>query len=143
MNAYAQLRAIQQAEVNAFPIKFAFSDEQVVEGMRELGLSPTDTDKIYAWREVNGFYRKSDASALHSMLERHARELSEAIAEDPTGAGFIHGMFAYELANHEYGYTGDLTDTLEALGFTLEEVNENSCLAHGLALAIAAQRASP
>lgn len=139
MKNYAEMRSAQQTEMNAFPMKFAFSNEQFAEGMQELGLDVTDTDMIYSWREVGGFFRRSDAPALHSMLERHARELSEAIAGDPTGDGFIRSMFAYELANHENGYTGDLIATLDALDYTLDEINEDPRLAHGLKLAIAAQ----
>ena len=30
---------------------------------------------------------------------------------------------AYELNNHEYGYTGDIEPALEALGLTKDEVN--------------------
>ena len=33
-------------------------------------------------------------------------------------------MFRYELSNHEYVYTRDLQDTLDALGLTIEEINK-------------------
>jgi hypothetical protein len=48
-------------------------------------------------------------------------------------------MFNYELANHEYGYTQDLTDTLEALGLTMNEINADPRMANALKRAIAAQ----
>lgn len=140
MTTYAEMRETQQAEFNTFPIMFAFSDKQFEEGMRKLGLDPSDTDKVYTWSEVSGFYRRSDAPVLHEMLERHSREMEEAVAADPTGEGFILSMFAYELANHEYGYTRDLTGTLEALGLTEMEVNADPRLMRGLSLAIEAQR---
>lgn len=41
-------------------------------------------------------------------------------------------MFLYELANHEYGYTGELEDTLDALGYTAEDINADKRLLHGL-----------
>ena len=44
-------------------------------------------------------------------------------------------MFYYELVNHEYGFTGDAEDTLEALGYTMERVQANQCLRTGFELA--------
>lgn len=46
MNQYAASRQRQQEESDSFPMRFAFSDRQPAEGMAELGLEPTDTDKI-------------------------------------------------------------------------------------------------
>ena len=40
-------------------------------------------------------------------------------------------MFKYELDNHEYGYTGDAEDTIEALGLTWDEINSNENLLNG------------
>ena len=74
------------------------------------------------------------------MLDRHTEEMKRAIEEDTTGDGFIFDMFYYELANHEYSYTGDITDTLECLGLTEEEVNADERLLHGLNRAIRKQR---
>lgn len=139
MNAYRELKDKQQAEVNAFPMFFAFSQQQFDEGMKKLGLEPTDTDKIYKLGNTGGFYRKSDSEALHAMFERHEQEMKDAIAADKTGDGFIFDMFDYELANHEYGYTRDMTDALEALGLTLEDINADQRLVHGLQKAHEAQ----
>ena len=33
-------------------------------------------------------------------------------------------MFAYELANHEFGLTYDLSETLDALGMTLSGIKK-------------------
>lgn len=43
---YLELRQRQQHEFNMLPLKFAYSDEQFKKGMKELGLDPTDTDKV-------------------------------------------------------------------------------------------------
>ena len=45
-------------------------------------------------------------------------------------------MFESELSNHEYVYTGDLTDTLAALGLTMKEIETNENLRNGLNLAL-------
>lgn len=138
-NGYLTLKTKHQNEVNAFPMVFAFNRKQLEEGMAKLGLTLADTDKVYKLPGTGGIFRKTDSNALHEMLDRHCREMDEAIKQDITGEGFIFEMFKYELANHEYSYTRDTEDTLEALGLTLEEVTANPCLHHGLKLACKAQ----
>lgn len=130
MSSYTELMKRHQEEVNAFPMFFAFSDEQFVKGMRKLGLQPSETDKVYrTW--TGGFYRKSDAPARREMLDRHEREHQNAIAADKTGNGYIFEMFYYELANYEYGYTGDPSDAIDALGLTYEQIAADPKLLHG------------
>lgn len=132
---YIQMKRRQQAEFNQFPIKFAFSDEQFERGMRELGLTPEDTDKVYK-TDGGGFYRRDDAPRLHEMMKRFGEELEAAIAADTTGEGFIYGMFLYELNNHEFAFTEELDDTLEALGYTEQDIENNPALKRGLDKAI-------
>ena len=135
MNRYAELKRRQQAEFSAFPMQFAFSDRQFAEGMAALGLGPTDTDKIYK-APGGGFYRREDSPRLEEMMERFDRELAEAIAADETGDGFIYEMFLYELDNHEYGYTRDTEETLDALGYTANQVLGNPRLKRGIEKAV-------
>jgi hypothetical protein len=133
-NTYKTLKDKHSKEFNEFPMQFAFSDEQFKEGMKKLGLKETETHKVYSFGG-GGFYRRTDSPALGEMIERHNREMKEAIENDRTGEGYIFDMFDYELANHEYSYTWDLEPTLDALGLTLEEVKANERLLHGLNLA--------
>lgn len=121
MNSYLQMKQRHQQEFNDFPIKFAFSQAQLEQGLIELGLQSTDTDKVVA-TPGGGFIRETDQQAFLDLFARQDRERSEAIAADTDGTGFAYEMFRYELANHEYAYTMDPTDTLEALGFELDEV---------------------
>lgn len=135
MSKYTELKAKHQAEVNAFPFGFAFSNDQFNEMMKKWGLTPDDTDKIY--RIGGGCYvRKSDAEAMDKMFERHALERKMA---RKYGDEYLFEMFNYELANHEYCVTRDVTDTLEALGLTMDEVNADQRMADALKRAIAAQ----
>ncbi len=138
MNAYQEMITRHQAEFNSFPMFFAFSQQQFDDGMQKLGLNPTDTQSIYSFG-AGGFYRKSDAPQLRTMFESHHQELADAIAADLTGDGFIYDMFDYELANHEYAYTQDLSDTLDALNLTVEKVNADSRFLHALQKATKAQ----
>lgn len=137
MNEYQKLRERQQQEFNALPLGFAFSDKQFRETMKAWGLDPEkDLDKICSIG-YGGFMQKKDAGLLHTTTTRHEAELSAAIAEDRTGDGFICDMFRYELDNHEYSYTMDLSDTLDALGYTPKDINADGRLRHGLERACA------
>lgn len=132
MKKYAEMRQRQQKELNALPLGFAFSNQQFSEMMEAWGLdSQKDLDKIYRL-PGGGFVQKKYHALLHETMDRHDGELQAAIAEDTTGDGFIYQMFFRELANHEYGYTKDYAETLDALGYTLEEVQADKRLIHGL-----------
>ena len=120
MNAYTELKNKHQREVDDFPFGFAFSQQQFDEMMIErFGLAPEDTDKIYSIGG-GGYIRKSDADAMHEMFERHAQEREVAIRENKDD--YLYHMFNYELANHEYSYTGDFEDTLDCLGLTISDI---------------------
>lgn len=135
MNRYAELRHRQQEEFNALPLGFAFSNKQFDEMMRNWGLDPEkDVDKIYSIG-AGGFVQKKDAELLHETHKRLDEEMAAAIAADETGEGFIYEMFLYELDNHEYGYTGELEETLDALGYTVEDINADKRLLRGLNMA--------
>ncbi len=136
MNKYREIKEKHQNEVNSFPMVFAFSNKQFEEGMRKLGLEPTDTDKVYKLGGTGGFYRKEDSSALHEMFDRHSKELSDAMQDEE----FIFEAFDYELGNHEFIVTGDVTDAVEALGMTVEEVYENPKMLNALKKAVKSQR---
>lgn len=134
MNKYTELKSKHQKEVDAFPFGFAFNQKQFDEMMAKWGLEPTDTDKIYKIGG-GGYIRKTDSDAMEEMFARHEEERKAAMQDDE----YLYQMFNYELANHEYGYTQDLTDTLEALGLTIDEVNADPRMADTLKRAIAAQ----
>lgn len=44
-------------------------------------------------------------------------------------------MFLCELSNHEYNYTEDVEETLDALGYTWEQIMADKRLLHGLKMA--------
>lgn len=135
MNRYTEMRQRQQEEFNALPLGYAFSDEQFDKMMRGWGLDPeTDLDKIYKI-PGGGFVQKKHHRLLHDTLDSFDAERQAAIDADKTGEGFIFEMFLAELENHEYSYTGDATDALDALGLTVEEVVADERLNRGLTMA--------
>ena len=52
---------------------------------------------------------------------------------------FLYDMFDYELGNHEYCITWDVSDTLEALGITEKEIEADQRMALTLKKACKAQ----
>ena len=115
-------------------MRFAFSQEQFNEVMKEWGLDPKKDLDIIARIPWGGFIQKKDAALMHERFARHHRELQAAVDADPTGEGFIKDMFLYELENHEYIYTGTAEDALDSLGLSFEDVVANPRLARGLNL---------
>lgn len=72
------------------------------------------------------------AQAQRQVLDRHNAEMEAAKAADEDGTGFLYQMFKYELDNHEYGYTGELEDTLDCLGLTWEELKASPVMLKAL-----------
>ena len=103
MDAYLEMKRRHQNEVNAFPLFFAFTEKQFKEGMAGLGLSPEDTDKIYKFGKTGGFYRKTDADSLWGMLEKHDKELADAIAGDKTGKHFGYNVKTQSIGSGKEG----------------------------------------
>lgn len=134
MSKYTELKAKHQAEVNSFPFGFAFNQSQFDEMMKKWDLKPTDIREILSIGG-GGYIRRADADAMHEMLARHESELKGAMQD----YDFAFEAFSYELSNHEYCITGELDDTLDALGLTIDEINANPMLADALKRAIAAQ----
>ena len=121
METYRQMQERHQKEMNSFPIAFAYSDQQFDDGMRRLGLDPSETDKVVSVF-YGAFIRKEDHDALMEMFERHTREERDAFVHNEDD--WAYHAFRYELANHEFSYTGDYEPALEACGFTLEELKQ-------------------
>lgn len=135
MNAYKQMKDRHQKQLNDFPIMFAFSNKQFDEGMKKLGLEKDQTNMVLDIGN-GGFIKKESLEEFDNMFEQQEKELKTAIEADQTGEGFILEMFRYELGNHEYSYTRDLNDTLQALDLSMTSINERPNLKKGLELAI-------
>lgn len=135
-NSYSEMKERQQHIVDNFNgWFFAFTNDQFDEGMKKVGLNPDETSKVVRIGG-GGFVKKDRLKAMEFMFDSMRKEMQEAIDADKTGTGFIYDMFRYELENHEYGYTGELDETLESLDLTMEDINANPALLNGLGLAI-------
>ena len=84
-------------------------------------------------RPSNGEHiRRNEETPSGGSLARNFKEVEDAIQADETGDGFIKDMFLYELRNHEYTYTCEVEETVEACGFTMEQIENDERLRHGL-----------
>ena len=110
---YWAMKDRQQKEVNAFPMFAAFSDEQLEEGKKKLGVTE---NRELCHVGASCFIRKADKASFLAMLARLDRERDEAMKDE----AFAVDAFAYELANHEYCITMDPTDALSVFGYTLK-----------------------
>ena len=119
---YKTLKDKHGAEVNAFPMGFAFSKQQFAEAMNKLGLEATDTDKVLRI-PCGGFIRKSDSQAFGDMLTRLNNEMAEAMKDDE----FMIDAIVYELGNHEFCITFDPSDTVEALKLDMNDERTEKC----------------
>lgn len=135
MNLYAELKEDHQKRVDSFLGKyafFAFSNDQFEEGMEKLGLTAGKEKDLVRLGSTGGFLLKAKAKDYRELAEAIQQETQAAIDNPETGAQFATDMFLYELANHEYSYTKDTADTLDALGYTQEDIDNSPVLKRAL-----------
>ncbi len=119
MTTYTEMKARHRDEMNDFNgIFFAFSNEQFEEGMTKLGLTMSDTDKIFKLM-AGGFILKERSKDFHAMIDRHEAERKELKKQEKS----MLEALTYELKNHEYCITYDVTDALNALGWSKDEID--------------------
>lgn len=140
-NRYKEMKDRQQAAFDSFAEQycfFAFSEDQFKQGMEKLNLTPEkDKGRLVSFYG-GGFVLKEQAETMSELFKQFSEEVHEAIADDQTGDGFIFDMFTFELNNHEYSYTGNPREAIEACGLTVEEINSDAALLAGLKKAITA-----
>jgi hypothetical protein len=105
---YSELLKAQSDAISAFPCAFAFTDKQLKRAMKELWVSNI-SELCTGYSGV--IYKKTDALALKALTEK----LDHAKKEFLKNPDNLKSALIYELANHEYGYTFDISDTLIAL----------------------------
>jgi hypothetical protein len=117
METYQEQKKRQREEFGAFDgIFFAFSNEQMKEGVEKYGVN--ENNKIVNIG-AGGFVLKSRLQEFKDLLARHDQErkdLKKNIKE-------LYTALVYELRNHEYCITYNTQDALETLGLTKEEVD--------------------
>lgn len=97
---YKEYRENRQAEFNALPLFWAFSDEQFEKALAERGIAMEDAkEKVYKYY-AGGFYLKSDADEIRQYHSRDRDAELREIMEN--NLKFAYEAFEYEMYNHEY-----------------------------------------
>lgn len=104
---YTTLQKKWQEDYNSFPMGFAFSDDQLEEQKKKLGVK--SNDELVGIGIGGGFIRKTDVKAFSEMTKRVAEERKKARDDDE----FLYQMFVYEMGNCEYQLSGDTEYVLE------------------------------
>jgi len=117
---YTELKNKHEKMFNDFPIAFSFSNKQLKEGMQKLGVS--DISEVVSVG-AGGFVRKTDSEKLGRLIADMEKEMEDALKDKD----FLIEALLYELGNHEYGYTGDPSGALNALGITLDSNFRKEC----------------
>ena len=119
MITYYDLKQQHSKELNDFKgIFFAFNNEQFNEGMLKIGLSSDDTTKICSLA-AGGYILKTRIKDFKDMFNRHSAE-KKAFKKDQKQ---LLNALIYELNNHEYCITRDVSDTLAALELKIEDID--------------------
>ena len=117
----------KKEDFNKLPIYWAFGDQQFQELLKKLNLKDTPEDlKQLVNVGYGGIMRKCDLS----LLECHNNTFSSKKLNFWLfhNFNFAYTAFIYEMENHEFGYTYEIDDTLEALGLSLEDISKNALL---------------
>ena len=114
---YNEYKKFQSDQFSKLPVMFAFSEKQLKEGMDKLGAKKSELISIGA----GGFMKQSDGHLIVEFQTQSDAMKARLMKDDL----FLVDMFRYELGNHEYCITYDLTDTLESLDLTEDKVNND------------------
>lgn len=116
--SYSQIKKQHSNDVSEFTGLFwAFNTGQLEKGLIKIGLTEDDTNKIVSIG-MGGYVRKDKAKDLINMFKRHTAERKEFRKNEK----LLVQAICYELFNHEYSYTGDVTNALESLGIDPKEI---------------------
>lgn len=115
---YTEFKEKSQKEINELPMYFAFSDKQFNELMVKLGY---DDENVFL-KDImtiggGSIILKKDKELVMNTFDRIDKELTENFKNDE----FLESAFEYELGNHEYCITYDISETLDALDISYDE----------------------
>lgn len=125
MEKYEQMKARHQKEVDDLPMYFAFGQNQFDELMKKLDFENEEDFKnnVFTIGAGSIILKKDKDKVLNTFFE-HDKEMLKAFENDD----FLQSAFEFELANHEYIITFDISDTLRALGIKYKEYQESERL---------------
>jgi len=116
---YQDIKKAHQDEMNSFEgIFFAFSNEQFASGLKKVGVEQDKAKELVVSIGAGGYMLKTRIQAFKDMLKRHKLAMKEMRKSHKE----LLNAIVYELGNHEYCITHDVTEALDALGLTVGDV---------------------
>lgn len=117
--AYLDLIEKHRQEIEAFPIAYAFNEQQLKEALEKLEVeSVKECVTIFNHGDI---VKKENAPKFLKMLKRQMNELKIAMKEEV----FAEAAFLYEMDNHEYAINWDgEEDVLSCFNMTKEELRD-------------------
>lgn len=126
---YSDFYKKRQEIVNSLPLYWAFGRKQFDRLIKELGFKDENEFNENMVGYLGAAVRKTDIKDVKSKMKAIYNEFMDLVKTDDE---FIYTMFLDELNNHEYSYTLSVGDTLDALGFTKDEIYEDERLFNAL-----------
>ena len=130
MNLYRAQQAEQQKRMSDFTSKyafFAFDENQFNEGLEKLGIAPGTEDALVSI-PGGGYVLAVKVQDFKDLLKSFRQERADAIRDTETGAQFAYDMFRASLNDSEYSYSEDAEDTLNSLGYDLQDIEADPVL---------------
>lgn len=130
MNLYEIQKEAQQARYSEFLRNyafFAFNEEQLKAGLRKFDIQP-GAKGVLTVLPGGGYILSERVDEFLELVHAAQAERDAALADPENGIKFALDMFLYELSAHEFTYTGDESEALEALNITPEDLSKNEVL---------------
>ena len=123
---YLEIKEKQKKEIESLPIYFAFGNKQLEEKVKELGFKNVDEMlENVTGIGAGGFVLVKDYDKVMNTFTKQREELKNLIDNDDE---FVIDAFEYELGNHEFVITYDITETLNSLNIKYDMYKENERL---------------
>ena len=130
MNEYEEMKKRHAEEIQSIPMIFLFGKKTEEELKEQLKSIEAESEEELCYIGAYGYIHKKNKDRFLEIVERQKKERQEKLR----GAyyDYFYSMFATEMANQEYGYTLDLTDTLDACGVTAKDLEKNPVMRKAL-----------
>lgn len=111
MNKIEEYNEFVRSKLDAFPTAYAFSEKQLEEAIEKLGAKSRD-DLISVG--FGGLIRRTDIDKWNQMWHEISEERKRLMKDDD----FAYQMFFNTMSNHEYIFTLDDDEIIDACGLT-------------------------
>ena len=124
---YRKWKENRQKDFDKLPIYWAFGEQQFKELLQKLNLQDTSEDlKKLTNIGCGGIMRKCDLYLLKQHNETFSSEILKKWLKN--NFNFAYDAFKFEMANHEFGYTYEIEDTLYSLDLSFKDIQQNALL---------------